>query len=323
VFLGYAMTEYTYDGSLEGLFAILDRICRSPNPDAVLPGHVRRPPRQSWQTRPLETARPDDVAPSQPDLFGDCPEAAPSRAPSGSTNSNAAFLAAASTAVLCGTAPDSPAAQQLRELSANAYGHFVQGWMSELPIEAALIRFAWKVLAAGLNAPGGLGSAEARERAETAAADRGDPDTQTALAAAYKVWKETDRLRGLLRFSPDRSGTHIARCAPDHFVLPALADHFTLRFGEAPWAIIDERRGLALARKPGEEARLVSLEELHLGIGVAGNGPHGNDDPWEDLWRGYHRAVTIENRINPQLQKQFMPQRYWKYLPEIEIREEF
>jgi probable DNA metabolism protein len=39
-------------------------------------------------------------------------------------------------------------------------------------------------------------------------------------------------------------------------------------------------------------------------------------DGWEELWRTYHRSITIENRKNPELQKRFMPTRYWKYLTE-------
>jgi hypothetical protein len=282
------MIEYTYDGTLEGLFAVLDRICRSEDPEAVLPDHVSGP----GDTGPA-------LSSAQPDLFGDYPAAMPDNAPY------------PVSAALFDAIPDIPAAQYLCELSANAYGRFIHGWMSELPIEAALIRFAGKALAAGRNAPGGIRSAEAREAAEAVAADRGDPDVQAVLSAAYKVWKELDRLRGLLRFSPGPAGVHTARCTPDHFVLPGLAGHFTLRFGETPWAIIDERRGLALVRPVGEEARLMSLEDLPHSIAVPG------DDPWEDLWRNYHRVVNNESRTNPQLQRQFMPKRYWKYLPEV------
>jgi probable DNA metabolism protein len=135
---------------------------------------------------------------------------------------------------------------------------------------------------------------------------------ETALAAAHKVWKELDRLRGLLRFSPDRGGVYLARCAPDHFVLPGFAGHFTTRFGETPWAIIDERRGLALVRGPGAAPRLVPLEEAPHSIATP--------DPWEDLWRSYHKVIANETRSNPKLQQQFMPRRYWKYLPETDSR---
>jgi probable DNA metabolism protein len=107
----------------------------------------------------------------------------------------------------------------------------------------------------------------------------------------------------LLRFSPGPGGVHIARYAPDHFVLPG---HFTIRFGEAAWAIIDERRGLALALACdiGAGARLVPLEETPHSIAAPGR------DPWEDLWRSYHKVIANEGRSNPRLQNQFMPRRY-------------
>jgi probable DNA metabolism protein len=217
----------------------------------------------------------------------------------------------------CLSPPDIPAARHLYGLSVNAYDHVIHGWMSELPIEAELIRFAWKVLAPGRNAAGGPGSPEAREKAEAAAADRGDPDVRAVLSAAWKVRKELDRLRGLLRFSPGPSGIYLARCTPDHFVLPGLAGHFTLRFGEAPWAILDDRRSLALVRRPGEEARLIAPEALPQSVAVPGHNDSGEKDSWEDLWRNYHRVINNENRNNPRLQRQFMPTRYRKYLPEV------
>jgi probable DNA metabolism protein len=93
-----------------------------------------------------------------------------------------------------------------------------------------------------------------------------------------------------------------------------LAGHFSIRFGESPWAIIDERRGLALVKGPGAGARLIPLEEALPGAVVPGRGESG--DPWEELWRSYHRIIANESRVNPRLQNQFMPRRYWKYLPE-------
>jgi probable DNA metabolism protein len=299
------MIEYSYNGSPEGLFAILDRVYRATDPAAALPDRIHGPSRRGWETRAA------GAAPSQPDLFGDSPSAATgSPNPEAPLFVTAPFLAVVSTVIVTGEVPAIPAARQLRELCADAYERFVQGWLSELPIEAELVRFAWKILDAGRSAAGGVSSPAARNAAEVAASDLGDPDVETVSAAAYKVWKELDRLRGLLRFSPGPGGLYLARCAPDHFVLPGLAGHFTIRFGETPWVIIDERRGLALVRSPGTDARLVPPDEA----------PHSDTaqgrDPWEDLWRSYHKVIANESRANPRLQNQFMPRRYWKYLPE-------
>ena len=137
--------------------------------------------------------------------------------------------------------------------------------------------------------------------------DRGDADV---LAA--RVQTEIHRLVGLLRFSPDSAGVYIARCAPDYFILPALADHFTRRFGEIPWVIIDERRGICLSCENGGPVRLITVS-----AGPSAEMEKGTEDSWEELWRLHHSSLSNEARKNPRLQRQFMPTRYHKYLPEM------
>jgi probable DNA metabolism protein len=233
--------------------------------------------------------------------------------------------------------PEAWHAALLYELSVEAFDALVHARMSELPIEAEMGRFAGKVISAARQGAELAGAApeqnprwaalpEARRGAEQAAVDRSDPDVRGVLEAAYKVRREIDRLRGLLRFRPcprrgvsggDNPGpggpVYVARCSPDHYILPGLAEHFTRRFGECPWAVVDEKRNLILAREPGGEARLFPA---HSG----GRSPDGGglEDEVEDLWRNYHRSVNNPDRNNPALQRQFMPRRYWKYLPELQ-----
>ena len=194
-------------------------------------------------------------------------------------------------------------ALRLFELSFNAFDLFLHAWLSELPVEKETINFGRRVLSVAEGASFG----EQKSLAERAADDCGDSDTLAVLDAAYKVQLEVDRMRGLLRFSPC-DGAYAARCAPDHFVLPALARYFSARFGETSWAIIDEKRELCLSRTPPEPAKIV--RERAEAKGAMGDG-------WEELWRHYHSTINNEQRKNPGLQRQFMPKRYWKYLPEM------
>jgi probable DNA metabolism protein len=348
--------EARWDGSLESFFAILDEACRR----GALPGR-------------LDSAEPPgrETGPFQPELFA-APESPPVRAVSREAQDGDSDFPA--PACVSRPFPDlrhSPSAVLLHELSAGAFDALVHAWMSELPIGVAMLRFAWNVIAAareearrsgspdretplrrpvepvkaagtaGVSAVDGSGWAalpEARLGAERAAANRCDPDTRTVLEAAYKVRRETDRLMGLLRFSPcPRKGVsggeipatdipgpavppggsvYIARCSPDHHILPGLAEHFTRRFGAYPWAVIDEKRNLILAGEPGGETRLFSL-----GAGPSEPGepcsPGGSRDYIEDLWRNYHRSINNPDRNNPALQQQFIPRRYRKYLPEF------
>jgi probable DNA metabolism protein len=169
--------------------------------------------------------------------------------------------------------------------------------------------------------PGWAALPEARQGAEKAAAGRGSPDTRAVLEAAYKTGREIDRLMGLLRFTPCFPGggpggagssgpVYVARCCPDHYVLPGLAEHFTRRFGGCPWAVVDEKRWLVLAGEGGGAARL-----FPLGPEPAGASPA---DCYEDLWRNYHHSINNPARNNPALQRQFIPRRYWKYVTELQ-----
>lgn len=198
--------------------------------------------------------------------------------------------------------------ERLKEISPNAYNDAVYALYSEYPIEAEVIRFARNIINAAEQA--GVLTERGRRAAEQARGDRLDPAVEKVQAAAWKTAHEFDRMRGLLRFSAAPDGLYIARCEPDHFVLPLLAGHFLSRFGDTPWMIIDEKRGAALVRERGKKPVLRRVESGN----AAASGESGG---WEQLWRTYHRAVNNEARANPGLQKQFMPQRYWKYLPEM------
>jgi probable DNA metabolism protein len=349
-----------WDGSLESLFAVLEETCRRGTPPRRV--ECAGPPGGASFFPPL----PGGAGPSlQPELFA-APETAPAEQAAGrkESRSGPAFpgLEAAPRVFPdignSGCPPGGLSAALLYELSANAFDAFVHAWMSELPVAAEIICFAWTVIstawrealaetsregppgpAAGADISAGVlqnpiwaARPEARRGAEKAAADRGDPETRVALEAAYKTGREIDRLRGLLRFKPCFPGpgssggpVYTARCSPDHYVLPGLADHFTRRFGECAWAVIDEKRNLVLAGKPGGEARIFPFSPDRFpvsgGIGPARGIPvDGGDSPdyFEDLWRNYHRSINNPSRNNPALQRQFMPRRYWKYLPEVQ-----
>jgi probable DNA metabolism protein len=213
--------------------------------------------------------------------------------------------------------------QTLFELSLRAYDTVIQAKMNESFPSIELERYIQKILGAVRETEKSLSQSNsqrksgtdlqlaARAAAEKAAFDRGDALVRRVCDAAYIVGNEIHRLMGLLRFNPGVDNIWLARCAPDHFILPSLAEHFTARFGDDPWAIIDEKRGLALVRQKGEDCSfgpLSSFPFLTACVQV--------QDNWEDLWRHYHKTIFIENRKNPDLQRQLMPARYWKYLPE-------
>jgi len=200
-------------------------------------------------------------------------------------------------------------AQKIFELSPNIFDLIFHAWMSELPIETEIIAFGRRALAVAQAC-----GEQKRKAAENAASDRGNESVRIVLSAASKTQFEVHRMSGLLRFSPDSNGTYVAFCEPDHLILPALGEYFYSRFGETPWLIVDIKRRLCLSRRLGEKVRLVVIktaEDISASVGVLVN------DEWEELWRHYHRIINNESRKNLHLQRQLMPKRYWKYLPEM------
>ena len=200
------------------------------------------------------------------------------------------------------------------ELSANAFDAIVHAWMSELPIAEKIIGYGRKITAAAdfFAAKGSAGELAQRRAVEKAAGNWADTDVQIVQSASYKVWHEINRLMGLLRFCPDEDGVYIAHCQPDHFILPALGPHFRERFGDTPWAIIDEKRNLLLLCLQGERP---VLKGGNAGINYQMPETAAAGE-WEQLWKLYHKTINNESRNNPGLQKKLMPARYWKNLPE-------
>ena len=110
----------------------------------------------------------------------------------------------------------------------------------------------------------------------------------------------------------------LATARPEQHVLPLIGDHFATRYPAMRWAIVDDRRGLALVhdtpaaeRADGEPAtRIVpaaTLGDLR---------PTDDEQAYQRMWRAYFRAVDIPERKNLRLHLRHVPRRYWPYLTE-------
>jgi len=201
-------------------------------------------------------------------------------------------------------------AKEIFGLSFNVFDTLLHAWLSELPIYKEMIAYGEKFYAITKM---DCSADEKRNIAEVKANNRVDSDIKIMLNSSFKVFRELERLMGLLRFNPNSEGEFIAKCSPDHFTLPALGEYLTSRFGETAWNVIDEKRSLSLSRKPGEKFKTSFLDKESADAKF-----DSGKDEWEELWKHYHKTINNEDRNNPDLQRQFMPKRYWQYLPELE-----
>lgn len=136
-----------------------------------------------------------------------------------------------------------------------------------------------------------------------------DPDVFFVHDYNRKVMGEAHLLLGLTRFMKLENGVYHAVIEPRYNVLGLVAPHFTDRLSDQPWIIQDIGRGLSA---------LYDTQEL-----VFSNEPIPIHDhtidaeaDFQSLWQRYFKSIAIESRINPKLQRGFMPQRYWKHLIE-------
>jgi probable DNA metabolism protein len=175
-------------------------------------------------------------------------------------------------------------------------------WLSELPGSDELIfRYARKTF-------------DSKHSIEMNFADS---DVLQMKKIAQKVNHERHRLIELVRFQKAADDVFFAPVSPDHNCLALTINHFKDRFRDQKWIIYDTKRNY------GYYYDLKNVTEMTLDS--TNLFPEGKLDEklmaddekiFQDLWRGYFKAMTIKERINPKLHRQHLPQRYWKYLTE-------
>lgn len=135
------------------------------------------------------------------------------------------------------------------------------------------------------------------------------PAVNPLLRLYRAVIRESHRLLGLVRFMELENGLYYSRFEPDYNILMILASHFAERLGDQSWVLHDARRGLAAFynKESWHIAEVPMPEDLRL---------HEEEQRMQAYWQEYFRRIAIQERINPNLQRQMMPKKYWKYLVE-------
>lgn len=145
------------------------------------------------------------------------------------------------------------------------------------------------------------------------------PDILALRQTARKVSREQEHLRQFLRFQKTAEGLFFAAVAPPYNVLPLNLRHFSHRFADQKWLIWD------LVRRYGYFYDLEEIHEVDTAPPVDEKSGRlareylaEGEILMQDAWRAYFKSVSIVERANPKLQRQFMPRRFWSYLTEMQ-----
>lgn len=197
-----------------------------------------------------------------------------------------------------------------RKLSKTGIQRLMLGWLSdEEGSEMLLFRFIRKVF----------------DSERLIESDFSDPDVLALNKLARKVNCERHRMLGFVRFQRTREDIYFAALEPRHNVLPLLLTHFKARFADQRWLLHDAGRHYGYYYD-GIEIHSAQVEpEVDAALGRDGGildaGLAADDEVFfRQLWRGYFQSAAVRERLNPRLQKSFMPKRYWKYMSELHER---
>lgn len=136
-----------------------------------------------------------------------------------------------------------------------------------------------------------------------------DSDVNTAFKAVRAVRNEAHLLVELLRFS-EHSGVLVAEIEPDAMVLPLLKEHFTDRFPEEMFVILDVTHDMALFYRPYQSViRPAQIQELPA--------CDETEQLFQTLWTRYYDTIGIEGRYNPKCRMTHMPRHFWKHMTEM------
>jgi probable DNA metabolism protein len=143
--------------------------------------------------------------------------------------------------------------------------------------------------------------------------------SQVSLAVTHEI----NRFHGFVRFRLLRGGLYYAAIEPDNNIVPLLAPHFVARFADQNWFIHDLRRNVGIYYDLKRCTFISQVELIPELVAISQSPGPGKEEILDDgellqqqLWKEYFQKIAIQERANPQLQRQHLPRRYWRHLIE-------
>ncbi|MGO1625122.1 MAG: TIGR03915 family putative DNA repair protein [Psychrobacter sp.] len=155
--------------------------------------------------------------------------------------------------------------------------------------------------------------------------DLGNLSVLDLVQTVKSVGREKHRMEAFVRFEHTTDDIYFARVEPDFNVLPLIGEHFRQRYQDQHWAIYDLVRGYGIFYDKSQSttshpAALQTITDLDDAVLRDPTSIHSKDEArYQRFWQGYFTNVNIKERKNPRLHKQYLPQRYWKYLSEKQV----
>jgi len=137
-----------------------------------------------------------------------------------------------------------------------------------------------------------------------------------------KVGREAQRVLMFVRFQKTVDNIYYASFDPKYNVIPLTVNHFRNRFADQKWVIFDTRRKFGYYYDL-EDVREITIgnQKVDLVSGkVNKDVMHVSEKLFQKLWKSYYDTINIKERKNMKVHMQFLPKRFWKFLPEKDFK---
>ena len=190
-----------------------------------------------------------------------------------------------------------------KKISPSACQMLLVVWMSELPgVDLLIFRYIFKAF-------------KAEKSIEL---NFGDADVIRCAEIFKKVTFARRKIIQFVRFQKTSDGIYFAPISPDFNVISLVADHFKERYADQPWIIYDTKRKFGLYYDLHKIEEITFSEEPVDSSGkLKAEQTDADEQLYQRMWKNYFKTMAIKERINPKLQRQHMPVRFWKYLTEM------
>lgn len=141
------------------------------------------------------------------------------------------------------------------------------------------------------------------------------PEIQAFTDLKNRIYTETHRFKGFLRFIETEKGFYYACYEPDNDITELLVPHFTARL-QSPFIIHDIKRNI-LALCDGKRYKILNGGDNGVTVFMS-----ESEEIFLDLWQQYYKSINIEERKNLRQMRNYMPERYWKNLSEKQEKTE-
>ena len=141
------------------------------------------------------------------------------------------------------------------------------------------------------------------------------PEIQAFTDLKNRIYTETHRFKGFLRFMETEKGFYYACYEPDNDITELLVPHFTARL-QSPFIIHDIKRNI-LALCDGKRYKILNGGDNGVTVFMS-----ESEEIFIDLWQQYYKSINIKERKNLRQMRNYMPERYWKNLSEKQEKTE-